>query len=117
VAILMKKSENMSVWLSKKFAQFVEAAAGYWVIWLLLPVVSDYPTIMIGPGGLLLVVSHLFACSPGFLVLWVGLNKRQKKTKLGCEKQFFSQGHILGIFCRLIGDRSDCCSQFLIGQS
>jgi hypothetical protein len=37
---------------------------------------------MIGPSGLLLVVSHLFAIP--ILVLWVGLEK--KKKKLGCEK-------------------------------
>jgi hypothetical protein len=40
---------------------------------------------MIGPGGLLLVVSHLFAVP--ILVLWVGLRKQKNKTKLG--------GHIL----------------------
>jgi hypothetical protein len=40
---------------------------------------------MIGPGALLLVVSHLFAVP--VLVLWVGLGKK-KITKLGCEKYF-----------------------------
>jgi hypothetical protein len=35
--------------------------------------VSDLPIIMIGPGGLLLVVSHLFAIPAS--VLWVGLQK------------------------------------------
>jgi hypothetical protein len=38
---------------------------------------------MIGPGGLLLVVPHLFAVLVS--VLWVGL---RKITKLGCEKYF-----------------------------
>jgi len=41
--------------------------------------VSDWPIIMIGPGGLLLVVPHLFAVPVS--VLWVGL-------QLGCEKYF-----------------------------
>jgi hypothetical protein len=54
------------------------------MIQLLLPV-SDRPTIMIGAGGLLLVVSHLFAV-PVF-ILWVGLEK-SIKLKLGCEKYF-----------------------------
>jgi hypothetical protein len=47
---------------------------------------------MIGPGGSLLVVSHLFAVPVS--VLWVGLQK-SKITKLGCEKYFFSQGCVL----------------------
>jgi hypothetical protein len=42
------------------------------MIWLLLSV-SDWPIIMIGPGGLQLVVSHLFAVPD--TVLWVGLQK------------------------------------------
>jgi hypothetical protein len=42
------------------------------MIWLLL-LVSDWPIIMIGPGGLLLVVSNLFAVP--ILVLWAGLQK------------------------------------------
>jgi hypothetical protein len=45
------------------------------MIRLLLPV-SDWPIIMIGPGGLLLVVFHLFAVR--VLVLWVGLEKLNK---------------------------------------
>jgi len=40
---------------------------------------------MTGPGGLLLVVSHLFAVLVS--VLWLGLQK-SKITKLGCEKYF-----------------------------
>jgi hypothetical protein len=36
------------------------------------------------PGGLLLVVSHLFAVS--VLVLWVEVGKKGKKTKVGCDK-------------------------------
>jgi hypothetical protein len=35
---------------------------------------------MFGPGGLLLVISYLFAVP--ILVLWVGLEKKKKKTKL-----------------------------------
>jgi hypothetical protein len=42
------------------------------MLWLLIPV-SDWPFIMIGPGGLVLVVSSLFAVP--VLVLWVGLEK------------------------------------------
>jgi hypothetical protein len=45
------------------------------MIQLLLPV-SDRPTIMIGAGRLLLVVSHLFAVP--VLILWVGLEKSIK---------------------------------------
>jgi hypothetical protein len=37
------------------------------------------------PGGLLLVVSHLFALPVS--VLWVGFEKKQI-TELGCEKYF-----------------------------
>jgi hypothetical protein len=37
------------------------------------PCFFNWPIIMIGPGGLLLVVFHLFAVS--VLVLWVGLEK------------------------------------------
>jgi hypothetical protein len=43
-----------------------------YMIWLLVTV-SDWPIIMIGPGGLLLVVPHLFAVPVS--VLWVGLQK------------------------------------------
>jgi len=53
--------------------------------------VSDWPIIIIGPGGLLLVVPHLFAVP--VLVLWVGLPKKYT-TKLGCEK-YVVQGHVL----------------------
>jgi hypothetical protein len=42
------------------------------MLWLLIPV-SDWPIIMIGPSGLVLVVSSLFAVP--VLVLWVGLEK------------------------------------------
>jgi hypothetical protein len=41
---------------------------------------------MIGPGGLLLLVPHLFAVPVS--VLWVGLQKSTYITKLGCEKYF-----------------------------
>jgi hypothetical protein len=59
-------------------------------LWLAWPANHKW---MIGPGGLLLVVSHLFAVSLTFLVLWVEL-PRGKITKLGCEK-YFLQSHIL----------------------
>jgi hypothetical protein len=44
------------------------------MIWLVLPV-SDWPSIMIDPGGLLLVPSHPFRVL--VLVLWVGLEKKK----------------------------------------
>jgi hypothetical protein len=47
---------------------------------------------MIGPGGLLLVILHLFAVPVS--VLWVGLQKSMYITKLGCEK-YYHRGHIL----------------------
>jgi hypothetical protein len=85
----MKKSPNMPVgsrtwfWL-RIIVQFV--VAGEWH-----NNVSDCPIIMIGPGGLLLVVPHLFAVrvllSEFQLVSWVGV-ARKKITKLGCEKYF-----------------------------
>jgi hypothetical protein len=53
-------------------------------IWLVLPL-SDWPIIIIGSSGLLLVVSHLFAVP--VLDLWVRL-KNKWITKLGCEKHF-----------------------------
>jgi hypothetical protein len=43
-----------------------------------------WPIRIIGPGALLLVVSHLSAVHA--LVLWVGLERG--KYKLGCEKYF-----------------------------
>ncbi len=66
------------------FAQFAEACKRHSkvehlpeksvvnMIWLLLPV-FDWPIIVIGPGGLLLVVSHLFAVP--VWVIWVGWEK------------------------------------------
>jgi hypothetical protein len=67
----MKKSQNVPVWLSI-IAHF--AVAGKWCSILLCPCtkecnkydllllsISDWLIIMIGPGGLLLVVPHLFA--------------------------------------------------------
>jgi hypothetical protein len=49
--------------------------------------------IMIGPSGLLLLVSHLFS-QVSVLVLWVGLVKKTKNKKLGCslflQKGFFN---------------------------
>ncbi len=80
----------MVVWLSKIvlpsiFAQFAEAGKRQSkasqqlpeksvinMLWLLIPV-SDWPIIMIGPGGLVLVVSPLSAVP--VLVSWVGLEK------------------------------------------
>ncbi len=59
------------------------------MIQLLLPV-SDRPTIMIGAGGLLLVVSHLFAV-PVF-ILWVGL---EKSIKLNLDVRNILLGQIL----------------------
>jgi hypothetical protein len=58
-------------------------------IWSLL-VVSDWPITMIGPSGLLLVVSHLFAVPD--LVLWVGLRKSIELTRMW---EIVLQGHIL----------------------
>jgi hypothetical protein len=60
------------------------------MIWLLLSV-SDLSIIMIGPGGLLLVVSHLFAIS--VLVWWVGLQK--KVYNYTWMWKTFLQDHIL----------------------
>jgi hypothetical protein len=59
---------------------------------MLLPV-SDWPIIMIGPGGLLLVVSHLFAVPDSSFSLMDRVGKKQI-TSLGCEN-FFLQVHIL----------------------
>jgi hypothetical protein len=47
--------------------------------------VSDWPIIIIRPGGLLLVVPCLFAVPVS--VLWVGVAK-EYITKLGCENYF-----------------------------
>ncbi len=47
------------------------------MIWLLLPV-SDSSIIMFGTGGLLLVISHLFAVPAS--VLWAGLKKKSTWT-------------------------------------
>jgi hypothetical protein len=51
----------------------------------LLLSVSDCPIILIGPGGLLLVVPHLFAVSV-FQSYYEVL--KEEITKLGCEKYF-----------------------------
>jgi len=59
---------------------------------VLLPV-SNWPIIMIGPGGLLLVVSHLFAVPDSSFSLMGRVGKKQI-TRLGCEK-YFLQVHIL----------------------
>jgi hypothetical protein len=47
---------------------------------------------LIGPGGLLLVLSD--QCAVPVLVLWVELEKGKKKTKLECE-EYFGKGHTL----------------------
>jgi hypothetical protein len=47
------------------------------LIWL-PPFVFDWPFVMVGLGGLLLVVPHLFAIP--ILVLWVGLEKMFNQT-------------------------------------
>jgi hypothetical protein len=70
------------------FAQFVEAGEGHDKT-SHIPKKECNKYDLIGPGGLLLVVSLLFAVL--FLVFWVELGK--EKTKLGCE--IFLQGHIL----------------------
>jgi hypothetical protein len=49
--------------------------------------VSDWPIIMIRPGGLLLVVSHLFAVSVSFV--WVRLQEKVNKTWM---REIFLQG-------------------------
>jgi hypothetical protein len=41
--------------------------------------VYDWPIILIGPGALLLVVSHLFVIP--ILVLWVGVGKKNRQLK------------------------------------
>ncbi len=58
---------------------------------LLIVLKRQMPSLMVGPCGLLLVVSHLFDV-PGS-VLWVGLQKRVKKLKLGCEKTICAGSH------------------------
>jgi hypothetical protein len=59
---------------------------------MLLPV-TDWPIIMIGPGGLLLVVSHLFAV-PDSSFSFMGRVGKKQITRLGCER-YFLQVHIL----------------------
>jgi hypothetical protein len=56
--------------------------------WLLLSI-SDWPIIMIGPCGLLLVVPPTYLLSQ-FQFLWMRFKKWI--SKLGCEK-YFLQGH------------------------
>jgi hypothetical protein len=47
----------------------------YYYMMCLLLSVSECPIIMIGPGGLLLVVPHLFAVHPSFFSLMGGVPK------------------------------------------
>jgi hypothetical protein len=49
--------------------------------------------IMIGPGGLLLVISYLFAVP--ILVLWVGFREKERKKKLNLDVRNIFVGHIL----------------------
>jgi hypothetical protein len=86
----MKKSQNVPVWLRKlALAQYNCTIYGGWkrrsetwhlqkksVLYMmcLLLSVSECPIITIGPGGLLLVVLHLFAVHP-VSVLWFGVPK------------------------------------------
>ncbi len=53
---------------------------------LLLITFPNWLIIMIGPGGLLLVVPHLFACCPRFT--FMGGVAKKEITKLGYEKYF-----------------------------
>jgi hypothetical protein len=83
----MKKSQKTPIWLDQQngfdpaaflhsFLRLVKGTAKPTtchinMIQLLLRIVSDCPILTIGPGGFLLVVSHLFTVP--VLVLWVGL--------------------------------------------
>jgi len=58
-------------WNAQKHCALAEKSAGN-MIWLLLSV-SDWPIVLIAPGGLLLVVPHLFAVPVS--VLWWGCKK------------------------------------------
>jgi hypothetical protein len=51
---------------------------------------------LIGPGGLLLVVSHLYLHSPSFSFLWVRVTKIYRKLNFGFgfAKYFLQGGHI-----------------------
>jgi hypothetical protein len=85
----MKKSQEMPIQLDQQngfdpaaflhsFLRLVKGTAKPTtchinMIQLLLPIVSDWPIMIVGPGGFLLVVSHLFTVP--VLVLWVGLQK------------------------------------------
>jgi hypothetical protein len=77
----------MPVWLSKMILaqHFLHGLPRHSLI---TPAI-DWLDSLIGPAGLLLVVSHLFAIP--VLVLWVGLEKC-KQLKLGCEN-FFAGSH------------------------
>jgi hypothetical protein len=48
---------------------------------------------LIGPGGLLVVVSHLFVVP--FLVLWLGLGKRKREYSL----EIFEEDHTVRWRC------------------
>jgi len=54
------------------------------MIYLLLSV-SDWPIIMIGPGGFLLIVPHPFPVPVSVLLVVL---QKEYITKLGCEKYF-----------------------------
>ncbi len=81
------------------------------MIWLLIPV-FDSPIVIIGPVGLLSVVSHLFAVA--ILVLWVEL-ERNKKLTLDVRNIFAPLALLLLgipilIFC-ILGLVDECCFQ------
>jgi len=93
--IRWRKVKNMPVWL--RTIVLVQHFFTVWwawqgsvkLIWLMLHV-SDWSILMIGPCGLLLVVSHLFAVT--ILVLWMGLGKK-KKNWTWMSELFFAGSH------------------------
>ncbi len=74
----MKKSQNMLVWLTKMaLAQhFCTRGKGWWKAQQSLKPAVNWQDSSVGPCGLLLVVSHVFAVP--VLVLWVGLEKSKE---------------------------------------
>ncbi len=73
----MRVDENIIVLLLHILLRFLNLSEKT-VVNLIRPLLpdSDWPIIIIGLGGLLLVVSHLFAVSVS--VLWVGFQKSGK---------------------------------------
>ncbi len=76
------------------------------MVWLLL-LVSDWPIITVGPGGLPLVVSDLFAVP--ILVLWAGLQKSKllnldvRNIFAGSHTEHCSKGFTPSSFPRVKG--------------